>query len=156
MRLWHKDLIPVLPRQQLVAQWRELCCIAKNIATNGEPNHILVNKVLDYSSSDFILYSALVRAEMALRGYTLGKKAEREFEKNLKAGAIHFVSYASHVMHSLYEGWHDDRYLLQCYFNLQEKYDCGGITDEEWLKIRCLVQDRLSKYSFHTDMLNLL
>ena len=154
MRLWHKDLIPVLPRQQLVAQWRELCCIVKNIATNGEPNHILVNKVLDYSYFDFKLYSVLVREEMTLRGYTLGKKAEREFENNLKAGAIHFGSHVS--IHSLYEGWHDDRYLLQCYFNLQEKYDCVGITDEEWLKIRCLVQDRLSKYSFHTDILNLL
>ena len=24
MRLWHTDLISVLPREQLVAQWREL------------------------------------------------------------------------------------------------------------------------------------
>lgn len=24
MRLWHKDLLPVLPRQQLLGQWREL------------------------------------------------------------------------------------------------------------------------------------
>lgn len=24
MRLWHKDPIPYLPHQQLVAQWREL------------------------------------------------------------------------------------------------------------------------------------
>ena len=32
MRLWHKDLIPLLPRQQLVGQWRECCLIAKQIA----------------------------------------------------------------------------------------------------------------------------
>lgn len=25
MRLWHKDLIPYLPRQQLLGQWRECC-----------------------------------------------------------------------------------------------------------------------------------
>lgn len=24
MRIWHKSLIPVLPREQLVAAWREL------------------------------------------------------------------------------------------------------------------------------------
>ena len=48
MRLWHKDLIPVLPRQQLLSQWRECCCIARNIVENGTPNHILVNKILDY------------------------------------------------------------------------------------------------------------
>lgn len=32
MRLWHKDLIPYLPRQQLIAQWRECCAIAGSIA----------------------------------------------------------------------------------------------------------------------------
>jgi uncharacterized protein (TIGR02328 family) len=32
MRLWHKDLISVLPRQQLLGQWRECCLIARNIA----------------------------------------------------------------------------------------------------------------------------
>lgn len=29
----------------------------------------------------------------------------------------------------------NNRYLTQCFFNLQEKYDCGGITDEEWGQI---------------------
>lgn len=29
----------------------------------------------------------------------------------------------------------NDRYLKQCLFNLQEKYDCGGISKEEWIKI---------------------
>lgn len=32
----------------------------------------------------------------------------------------------------LYNDWHNDRYLRQCLFNLQEKYDCGGIPEEEW------------------------
>lgn len=56
MRLWHIDLIPYLPRLQLISQWRECCCIAKNIADKGTPNHLLVNKVLDYDSSDFEFY----------------------------------------------------------------------------------------------------
>lgn len=30
---------------------------------------------------------------------------------------------------------HNDRYLKQCYYNLQEKYDRGIITEEEWQKI---------------------
>lgn len=28
MRLWHKNLITVLPREQLVSQWRECSAIA--------------------------------------------------------------------------------------------------------------------------------
>ena len=35
----------------------------------------------------------------------------------------------------IYEGWHNYRYLRQCLFNLQEKADCGGISNEEWNKI---------------------
>ena len=48
MRLWHVDLIDVLPRKQLLSQWRECCAIAKSIADKGTPNHILVNKITDY------------------------------------------------------------------------------------------------------------
>ena len=50
VRLWHKDLIQYLPRQQLLGQWREVCAIARNIAVNGTTNHVLVNKVLDYGA----------------------------------------------------------------------------------------------------------
>ena len=53
MRLWHKDLISVLPREQLVAQWRELSAIAGNIQIKNTPNHILVNKVIGEESNLF-------------------------------------------------------------------------------------------------------
>ena len=69
MRLWHKDLISVLPREQLVAQWRELSAIVGNIQTKNTPNHILVNKVIDYPYDHFITYAKLVRNEMTNRGY---------------------------------------------------------------------------------------
>ena len=69
MRLWHKNLISALPREQLVAQWRELSAIAGNIQTKNTPNHILVNKVIDYPYDHFITYAKLVRAEMTNRGY---------------------------------------------------------------------------------------
>ena len=69
MRLWHKDLIDALPREQLVAQWRELSAIAGAIKKNGTPNHILVNFILDYDYNHFINYAAEVREEMTRRGY---------------------------------------------------------------------------------------
>lgn len=43
-------------------------------------------------------------------------------------GEIEFIP-----LEELFPGWHNDRYLEQCYFNLEEKYDCGGV-DEEWFK----------------------
>ena len=121
MRLWHKDLIPVLPRQQLLAQWRECCCIAKNIMTKGTPNHILVNKIMDYPIQHFITYTWLVAEEMKRRGYKVDK---RKFEQYFKLQYI--------IKSDLFPYWHDYRYICQCYYNLQEKYDCGGITEEEW------------------------
>lgn len=32
----------------------------------------------------------------------------------------------------IYKDWHNERYLKQCLYNLQEKYDCGGISENEW------------------------
>ena len=75
MRLWHKDLILVLPRQQLLGQWRECCAIAKNITTNGTPNHILVNKVMEYPMSHLYTYGLYVATAMRKRGYECDTKS---------------------------------------------------------------------------------
>lgn len=126
MRLWHKDLIPVLPRQQLIAQWRECCCIARNITINGTPNHLLVNKVLDYPPEQFNTYAHLIYCQMFERGYKCDWFKFSKYRENAQV---------SDYRKPIFTGWHNDRYLTQCYYNLQEKYDCGGITDEEWVKI---------------------
>lgn len=34
--------------------------------------------------------------------------------------------------HKVFECWHNERYLLQCFYNLQEKYDCGGMSKIEY------------------------
>ena len=56
MRLWHKDLLinHALPKQQLVGQWRECILILKALADDKTPNHILVNKVLNYDKKEFV------------------------------------------------------------------------------------------------------
>lgn len=123
MRLWHKDLIPVLPKQQLLSQWRECCCIARSVQVNRTPNHLLVNKIMDYPIGNFYTYGMLVAEEMARRGYKVGK---RKFLKWLPGEQQKFVS-----LPMLFKDWHNERYLLQCYYNLQEKYDCGGISKDE-------------------------
>lgn len=139
MRLWHKDLIPVLPRQQLVAQWRELCCIMSNIEKNGSPNHLLVNKVMDYPVSDFLQYSAFVCGEMAKRGYKVSKITYKKFFDRAITFADKFNS--ANKSWKIFRDWHNNRYFKQCYCNLQEKYDCGGISQEEWDKIETVFHE---------------
>jgi len=135
MRLWHKDLIEVLPRQQLLGQWRECCLIAKNISKKGTPNHILVNKIMNYQINHFIYYSKLIYSEMIIRGYKCDKN---KFTKYISCAHHNYPKYEE-----LFMDWHNDRYLLQCYLNLQEKFDCNGITKEEFSSIRKRVYDVL-------------
>lgn len=130
MRLWHKDLIPYLPRQQLLEQWRECCAIAKSISETGTPNHILVNKIMDYPLEHFYNYCVLVCIEMEHRGYLCDfSRLDRYFERT--SVSQDFIS-----KDEIFTGWHNSRYLAQCFYNLQEKYDCGGIPEEEWKEIR--------------------
>jgi len=127
MRLWHKDLIPVLPRKQLLSQWRECCCIAKAIATKGTPNHILVNKIMDYPIDHFYRYTVRIVEEMTKRGYTCHPERLKKYFPS--------ANYKFLRMENVFPDWHNERYLRQCYYNLEEKYDCGGISEEEWRKI---------------------
>lgn len=129
MRLWHKDLLSVLPRLQLVSQYRECCCIAKSIAEKGTPNHILVNRIMDYPLNHFVVYTAHVIVEMERRGYKVNHERFWGW-----IGATDWIP-AESDGRELFADWHSDRYLRQCLLNLQEKFDCGGIPADEWQRI---------------------
>ena len=133
MRIWHKSLISVLPREQLVAAWRELSAIAGNLNTKGTPNHILVNKVLDYPREHFISYAFWVRQEMTRRGY---RTMDSVWNKIYCTRESDYGEMEIIPLEDLFPGWHNDRYLEQCYFNLEEKYDCGGVAQEWFEKIQ--------------------
>lgn len=128
MRIWHKDLISVLPREQLVAQWRELSAIAGAIRKKGTPNHILVNFVLDYDYDHFINYAVEVRKEMTNRGYQT---------MNLVWDKITSLKpdWQRLPHNKIYEDKMDAIYLTICFYNLYEKYLCGGISQNDWWMI---------------------
>ena len=119
MRLWHVDLIPVLPRRQLFEQWRDLNSIFKN-----QPNHIMINWVYDYPKDHLYSYSLLVMEEMSRRGYRYNtENFEKYFGKDIVRITKVFPEKMTHY------------YLSQCFSNLDEKHDCGGISDEEFQPI---------------------
>lgn len=138
MRLWHKDLIDSLPRKQLLGQWRECCAIIKNIKEKGTPNHLLVNKIMDYDLKHFYTYGLYVFIETEHRDY---KCNLRKFDQYFKGGKI------VKTFDELFDGWHNERYLDQCFYNLQEKFDCGGMTEEEWEKVSKKYYEVKEKYS---------
>ena len=128
MRLWHKDLITILPREQLVAQWRELSAIAGAIQKNGTPNHILVNFVLDYDYDHFISYAYYIREEMTKRGY---RTMNNVWEKIVSLKK----DWTLLPLYEVYKEKMNDGYRIICYYNLREKWLCGGINSEDWMKI---------------------
>lgn len=129
MRLWHTALISVLPKDQLVAQWRELSAIAGAIQKNGTPNHILVNFVLDYDYDHFISYAYYIRVEMTKRGYRTMNSVWDKIN-SLKPNATLLPT------REIYKEKMDETYLNICYYNLYEKYLCGGIKEEYFEKIK--------------------
>ena len=139
MRLWDKNLIKVLPREQLVAQWRELSAIAGAIQKNGTPNHILVNFVLDYDFDHFITYVQLVRDEITQRGY---RTMQSVMDKIISLKP----DYTTVAFEHLYEDKMTIDYLQICYWNLYEKFMCGGVSSDEWDNIVLQFNNIMDKY----------
>ena len=147
MRLWHWKLIRVLPRQQLLGQWRECCLIEKEISENGTPNHILVDPVIDYPIDHFISYAKAVCEEMHDRGYYCNHESfcKHMFGPDKTANDRRWYI-ARPGAYIPFPEWHTKEYFVQCYYNLEEKHDRGGISDEEWKPIQELCQKELNSY----------
>ena len=131
MRLWHKDLISILPKEQLVAQWRELSAIAGAIQKNGTPNHILVNFVLNYPYEHFISYAYYVRQEMTRRSY---RTMNSVWEK-ITTLVPDWEDSKLVRFNDIYAEKMDNIYRKICLYNLYEKILCGGIQEPYLSKI---------------------
>lgn len=140
MRLWHKDLISVLPDKQLLGQWRECCMIAKALKED-KLNHLLVNRVKDYPLTHFAIYGFKVFDEMKDRGFA-GKL--EPFTKYLpewfNLDDVPVDENGDVTDKDIFPHWHNERYFWQCYYNLQEKHDCGGMSEKEWQRIGARVK----------------
>ena len=127
MRLWPYQMLDVLPRQQLLSQLRECTALAVQLDATGKTNHILINKIMDYDLMEFKIYCQLVVDEFKRRNYNVAAQTR------VKLGLIGFsTKYPEYIDYPIYKEWHNDRYIKQCMNNLEEKYDCGGVTEEEW------------------------
>lgn len=131
LRLWHYKLIEsgVLPNAMLVSQWRE-CIAIKRQWEKGTLKHRLVSYVMTYSREYFINYAFKVVEEMYKREI---KWQQKYYDEILSFCEID-IDYENTWIDPLYDE-HNDRYLKQCLYNLQEKADRGIITKEEWQKI---------------------
>ena len=75
-------------------------------------------------------YTKLVLEEINNRGYKYKVESYNNFIDNMNRVASNYFEYVS--FEKLFSDWHNTRYLNQCMYNLEEKHDCQGITDDEW------------------------
>lgn len=123
MRLWHYKLIPFLPQQQLISQWRE-CIAIKRQWEKGTLKHRLVSYVKEYNENLFLYYVKCITEEMQLRRI----KYQSKYYKEIR-------DFCDNKILADYYPEHNDRYLKECLYNLEEKAICGIISKEEWSKI---------------------
>jgi len=129
MRLWHVELIPYLDNKRLTGQWRELLAIKGAIDKNGSPNHGLVNKIMWYEIDVFKKYVDIIYQESLKRDFNFSKKKYKElmsWECDL-FGSFKWQGFRNY--------WHNDRYLRQCFFNIEEKADNDMIEPKQWFEI---------------------
>lgn len=130
MRLWHKNFIDILPQKQLLAQWDDCCVIARNIVLDGSPKDIFVNKIMDYPIEHFLAYAKLVQNEIVRHGYLCDVKNFAQWR--LRKDIPEFIDLKKD---DIFYDWHTKKYFWQCYSHLEELYDCGDISKQDWARI---------------------
>ena len=131
MRLWHYQLLPYLPDAQFKGQLRELVSIMHDWRDKGTTNHLLINRVMEYTKDNLYWYFCEYEAEYLHRyGKTLDEQSY-EFGE--------FAGWSIDTNNRLFKGWHNIEYLRVCVCNLYEKYKFGvgksKITQAEWDRI---------------------
>lgn len=135
MRLWHQQLIPLLPGPQLLGQHRE-CCALRGKGW-GRP-HSTVNYVFEYNPLRLYMYHKLVMREMQQRGYN---PAQEWFDYNYrgkrcppyKFSEEEYSKYAqkfSTRKHKNIYPEHNASYIRECIENLSGK----GVTCYYFMK----------------------
>ena len=87
---------------------------------------------MDYDKNYFLHYTLRVVTELKIRKIKYQEKYWTEIRDFC-------VKYGTPIT-SLNYPEHNQRYLKQCFYNLQEKYDRGIISEEEYKKIRNVYQ----------------
>ena len=128
MRIWDYRLISVLPNAQLKAMRYEIGDMIKQY-----PNikNRLVSYANNYDIEYLFNYFIKVLDEFKRRNLNHSIAYDNEITKIVVTKSPHPILNFQNLIYPE----HNDRYLKQCYYNLQEKFDRKIISTEEWQKI---------------------
>ena len=110
MRLWHQDLIPYLPRQQLLGQHREICALRGN---GWKKKHSTVNYIFLYSWGYLYLFHMKVMGEMKVRGYHPDPKWEDVYYRGKNCNPLDKLYFYGQIRCNDYPE-HNEEYFEFC------------------------------------------
>ena len=120
MRLWHHDLLPFLPRAQILGQHRECCALR---GKGWGKKHSTVNYVSSHGVKRLVHYHFLVLKEMERRGYKPDQQWYRPDYRGKNSApwsGILIKELEATAEDSSYPE-HDDAYRKECLDNLRQK-----------------------------------
>ena len=116
MRLWHEQIIHLLPKNQLLGQHRECCALRGN---GWNKKHKTVDYVFAYSPYNLFIYHSKIMDEMEKRGYTVSREWRDKNYRGQKAESYSNLEEIN-ISTPIYKE-HNDEYLLECIENLEGK-----------------------------------
>lgn len=116
MRLWHEKIIHLLPKNQLLGQYRECCALRGN---GWKKKHKTVDYVFSYSPYLLFRYHLLVMDEMEKRGYNVSGEWK---DKNCRGKiAEKYIDLEEEIIEDTIYKEHNIEYLDECIENLRNK-----------------------------------
>ena len=116
MRLWHEEIIHLLPKNQLLGQHRECCALRGN---GWNKKHKTVDYVFTYSPYNLYIYHSKIMDEMEKRGYTVSEEWRDKNYRGQKADSYSNLE-ETNISSPIYKE-HNDEYLAECIENLAGK-----------------------------------
>ena len=116
MRLWHEQIIHLLPKNQLLGQHRECCALRGN---GWNKKHKTVDYVFKYSPYNLFIYHSKIMDEMEKRGYRVSTEWRDKNYRGQKAKSYSNLEEIN-IFSPIYKE-HNDEYLAECIENLEGK-----------------------------------
>ena len=116
MRLWHEQIIHLLPKNQLLGQHRECCALRGN---GWNKKHKTVDYVFTYSPYNLFMYHSKIMDEMERRGYRVSREWRDKNYRGQKAES--YSNLEETIISTPIYKEHNNEYLLECIENLAGK-----------------------------------
>ena len=116
MRLWHEQIIHLLPKNQLLGQHRECCALRGN---GWNKKHKTVDYVFTYSPYNLFIYHSKIMDEMEKRGYRVSTEWRDKNYRGQKAKSYSNLE-ETKISSPIYKE-HNEEYLSECIENLAGK-----------------------------------